>query len=76
MGLLVLMGLVMKNGILLVDYTNQLREQGLARDEAILRAGPVRMRPVLMTSAALVLRPACRWRSRTRLAPSSARRWR
>jgi HAE1 family hydrophobic/amphiphilic exporter-1 len=54
MGLLVLMGLVMKNGILLVDYTNQLREQGLARDEAILRAGPVRLRPVLMTSAALV----------------------
>ncbi len=55
MGLLVLMGLVMKNGILLVDYTNQLREQGLPRDQAILRAGPVRMRPVLMTSAALVL---------------------
>ncbi|HEU4428391.1 MAG TPA: efflux RND transporter permease subunit, partial [Myxococcota bacterium] len=55
MGLLVLMGLVMKNGILLVDYTNQLREQGMPRDEAILRAGPVRMRPVLMTSAALVL---------------------
>src|SRR5262249_40608306 len=55
MGLLVLMGLVMKNGILLVDYTNRLREQGLSRDEAILRAGPVRMRPVLMTSAALVL---------------------
>jgi HAE1 family hydrophobic/amphiphilic exporter-1 len=55
MGLLVLMGLVMKNGILLVDYTNQLRREGLARDEAILRAGPVRMRPVLMTSAALVL---------------------
>ena len=55
MGLLVLMGLVMKNGILLVDYTNQLRASGLSRDEAILRAGPVRMRPVLMTSAALVL---------------------
>jgi len=54
MGLLVLMGLVMKNGILLVDYTNQLRERGMPRDEAILRAGPVRMRPVLMTSAALV----------------------
>jgi HAE1 family hydrophobic/amphiphilic exporter-1 len=54
MGLLVLMGLVMKNGILLVDYTNQLREQGLSRDAAILRAGPVRLRPVLMTSAALV----------------------
>ena len=54
MGLLVLMGLVMKNGILLVDYTNQLREQGMSRNEAILHAGPVRMRPVLMTSAALV----------------------
>jgi HAE1 family hydrophobic/amphiphilic exporter-1 len=54
MGLLVLMGLVMKNGILLVDYTNQLREQGLGRNEAVLRAGPVRLRPVLMTSAALV----------------------
>ncbi len=55
MGLLVLMGLVMKNGILLVDYTNLLRAEGLSRDDAILRAGPVRMRPVLMTSAALVL---------------------
>jgi HAE1 family hydrophobic/amphiphilic exporter-1 len=54
MGLLVLMGLVMKNGILLVDYTNQLRERGMTRDEAILRAGPLRMRPVLMTSAALI----------------------
>jgi HAE1 family hydrophobic/amphiphilic exporter-1 len=54
MGLLVLMGLVMKNGILLVDYTNQLREQGMDRDQAILQAGPVRMRPVLMTSAALI----------------------
>jgi HAE1 family hydrophobic/amphiphilic exporter-1 len=54
MGLLVLMGLVMKNGILLVDYTNQLREQGMERNAAVLRAGPVRLRPVLMTSAALV----------------------
>jgi HAE1 family hydrophobic/amphiphilic exporter-1 len=54
MGLLVLMGLVMKNGILLVDYINQLRERGMDRTQAILEAGPVRMRPVLMTSAALV----------------------
>jgi HAE1 family hydrophobic/amphiphilic exporter-1 len=53
-GLLVLMGLVMKNGILLVDYINQLREEGRSRDEAILEAGPVRMRPVLMTSGALI----------------------
>jgi HAE1 family hydrophobic/amphiphilic exporter-1 len=54
MGLLVLMGLVMKNGILLVDYINHLREQGMARNDAVLRAGPVRLRPVLMTSGALV----------------------
>ncbi len=54
MGLLVLMGLVMKNGILLVDYTNQLREAGLERDAAIRKAGPVRLRPVLMTSGALI----------------------
>ncbi|MBW1685232.1 MAG: efflux RND transporter permease subunit [Deltaproteobacteria bacterium] len=53
-GLLVLMGLVMKNGILLVDYINQLREAGRSVDEAILEAGPVRMRPVLMTSGALI----------------------
>lgn len=55
LGLLVLMGLVMKNGILLVDYTNQLRDRGMECDAAILAAGPVRMRPVLMTSAALIL---------------------
>lgn len=53
-GLLVLMGLVMKNGILLVDYANQLRADGLGSDEAMLAAGPVRMRPVLMTTGALV----------------------
>jgi HAE1 family hydrophobic/amphiphilic exporter-1 len=53
-GLLVLMGLVMKNGILLVDYTNQLRAEGLSREEALRRAGPVRMRPVLMTTLALI----------------------
>jgi len=53
-GLLVLMGLVMKNGILLVDYTNQLREAGHSCEEALLEAGPVRMRPVLMTSGALI----------------------
>ncbi len=54
-GLLVLMGLVMKNGILLVDYINQLRHKGLGRDEAILTAGPARLRPVLMTAFSLIL---------------------
>jgi HAE1 family hydrophobic/amphiphilic exporter-1 len=45
----------MKNGILLVDYTNQLRERGRSCHEAIVEAGPVRMRPVLMTAGTLIL---------------------
>ena len=49
-GVLMLVGIVVKNGILLVDYTNQLREKGMARDEAVLTAGPTRLRPILMTS--------------------------
>lgn len=53
-GLLMLIGIVVKNGILLVDYTDQLRAQGLSRDEAILRAAPTRLRPILMTSASAV----------------------
>lgn len=53
-GLLALMGLVMKNGILLVDYTNQLRAKGLPLKEALLKAGPVRLRPVLMTQIATI----------------------
>ncbi len=54
-GLILLTGLVGKNAILLVDYTNTLRRQGLARDEALLRAGPTRLRPILMTTTALIL---------------------
>lgn len=55
-GIILLMGLVTKNGILLVDYTNQVREQtGLGPYEALLEAAPKRLRPILMTSAAIVL---------------------
>lgn len=53
-GLILLMGLVKKNAILLVDYTNTLRERGMSRREAIVHAGPVRMRPILMTTFAMV----------------------
>jgi HAE1 family hydrophobic/amphiphilic exporter-1 len=53
-GLVALMGLAMKNGILLVDYANQRREAGLSALEAILEAGPVRLRPVLMTTFATI----------------------
>ena len=54
-GMIALMGLVMKNGILLVDYANTAREdRGLAAREAMEEAGPRRMRPVLMTQLATV----------------------
>jgi len=54
-GLLMLVGIVVKNGILLVDYTNVLRSRGLDRTTAVLEAGPTRLRPILMTACAAVL---------------------
>lgn len=53
-GIIMLMGLVGKNAILLVDYTNTLRKRGLEVREALLEAGPVRLRPILMTSLSLI----------------------
>ncbi len=53
-GIIMLIGLVTKNAILLVDYTNTLRERGKSRTEAILEAGPTRLRPILMTTLAMV----------------------
>ncbi len=53
-GLILLMGLVKKNAILLVDYTNTLRSQGMERREAIIHAGPVRLKPILMTTIAMI----------------------
>jgi HAE1 family hydrophobic/amphiphilic exporter-1 len=54
-GSLMLIGIVVKNGILLVDYTNHLRKAGMERTAAILRAGPTRLRPILMTACAACL---------------------
>ena len=53
-GFLMLMGLVVKNGILLVEFINQKRHQGMSRREAILTAGPIRLRPIVMTSACMI----------------------
>jgi HAE1 family hydrophobic/amphiphilic exporter-1 len=54
-GIILLMGLVTKNSILLVDYTNELRARGRSMMQALLEAGPTRLRPILMTSMAMVL---------------------
>lgn len=53
-GMIMLMGVVAKNSILLVDYTQQLLEQGLSQGEALVKAGRTRLRPILMTSLALI----------------------
>jgi len=53
-GIIMLIGLVTKNAILLVDYTNTLRGRGLARNDAILEAGPTRLRPIMMTTLAMI----------------------
>ncbi|MEX2208337.1 MAG: efflux RND transporter permease subunit [Myxococcota bacterium] len=53
-GIILLFGLVTKNSILLVDYANELRRAGLDKVEAMRRAAPVRMRPVLMTALSMI----------------------
>src|SRR5437588_8650503 len=55
MGLILLIGLDMKNGILLVEYIQQLRKEGMELRPALLLAGRVRFRPILMTSLAAIL---------------------
>lgn len=55
MGFIMLVGIIVNNGIVLVDYINQLRMGGLERRAAILEAGTERMRPILMTAATTVL---------------------
>ncbi len=53
-GIIMLMGLVTKNGILLVDYANVLRDRGQERTEALINAGATRLRPILMTTFAMI----------------------
>jgi HAE1 family hydrophobic/amphiphilic exporter-1 len=54
-GIITLVGLVGKNAILLVDYTNTLRSRGRTRHDALVEAGPTRLRPIMMTTLALIL---------------------
>ena len=53
-GLLALLGIEIKNSILLVDFTNQLRAEGVSLDEAIEQAGTIRFFPILLTSATAI----------------------
>ncbi len=53
-GLILLMGIVKKNSILLVEFTNHMRERGLATREALIEACPIRLRPIIMTSVSTV----------------------
>jgi HAE1 family hydrophobic/amphiphilic exporter-1 len=54
LGLILLMGIAKKNSIMLVDFTNQIRDRGVERHQAILEACPIRLRPILMTSTATI----------------------
>ena len=54
-GVIMLAGIVVNNAIVLIDYINTLRSRGLERTEAILKAGPTRLRPILMTTLTTVL---------------------
>lgn len=54
-GLIMLVGIVVSNAIILVDYLNKLRQRGMERNEAIVEAGRVRLRPILMTALTTIL---------------------
>jgi multidrug efflux pump len=54
-GLVMLVGLITKHGILIVEFANQLRDRGKSKVEAVIEAASLRLRPILMTTAAMVL---------------------
>jgi multidrug efflux pump len=54
-GLVMLIGLITKHGILIVEFSNQLRERGMAAAQAVVEAATLRLRPILMTTGAMVL---------------------
>jgi HAE1 family hydrophobic/amphiphilic exporter-1 len=55
LGVIMLIGLVMKNGILIVDFTNQKKTEGMSTFDALIEAGNARLRPILMTTIAMVI---------------------
>lgn len=55
LGVIMLAGIVVNNAIVLIDYINKLRQKGMERTEAILKAGPTRLRPILMTTLTTIL---------------------
>jgi len=55
LGFIMLAGIIVNNGIVLVDYVNQLRAAGMEKSEALVQAGKVRMRPILMTALTTIL---------------------
>ncbi|HYN40573.1 MAG TPA: efflux RND transporter permease subunit, partial [Thermoanaerobaculia bacterium] len=55
LGVILLVGIAKKNSIMLVDFTNQVRERGVAHREALMEACPIRLRPILMTSIATIV---------------------
>lgn len=54
-GIIVMVGIVVSNGILLIDYTNRLRKKGIELHDAVVKGGKTRLRPILMTTAATIL---------------------
>ena len=54
-GLVTLIGLISKHGILIVEFANELQREGMSKREAVEKAAGIRLRPILMTTAAMVL---------------------